>query len=289
MATSWLARAKVNLVLDVVGLRPDGYHELRTVFQSIDLSDVLTLEPATDIEVTCDLPGIPEGPGNLAFRAAALLRERLRVTRGARIRIHKRIPAGAGLGGGSADAAATLVGLNDLWQLGLGTAELHDLGALLGSDVPFMISGGTAIGTGRGEILTPAACAGPFPLAVVMPALAVGTAGAYRALDAWPALSHPDPEPALAALAAGDWPALSRSLGNSFAAPIAAREPEIDDALAVIRAVAGDRAVMSGSGAALVVVAPTAAQVSELRQRLPACAIWAGSSASAGVSPLTEN
>ncbi|MGE5560859.1 MAG: 4-(cytidine 5'-diphospho)-2-C-methyl-D-erythritol kinase [Chloroflexota bacterium] len=288
MAT-WLARAKVNLVLDVVGMRPDGYHELATIFQSIELADVVTVEPAADIDVSCETPGIPAGPENLAFRAAALLRERAGITAGARIVIDKHIPAGAGLGGGSADAAATLVALNELWALGLSAGELAALGLAAGSDVPFMIAGGTCIGRGRGELLTPLAGIAPFPIAVVVPPVAVATAGAYRAVDEWPSPQHPDLEPALAALRRGDLEALARSLGNTFEAPIAAREPVVAATLGVIRAVAPRGVVMSGSGSALIVVGASDAQVEQLRSRLPGCFVWSGRTASAGVCRLAEN
>lgn len=285
----WLARAKVNLALDIVGTRSDGFHELRTIFQSIDLADVVTVESADDISVVCDAPGVPDGPANLAYRAAAALRAHCGVDRGCRIAIGKRIPAGAGLGGGSADAAATLVALNELWRLQLGDAELLAIGGALGSDVPFMLNGGTCLASGRGELLAPLPCAGSFPVTVVMPPTAVPTPGAYRLFDAWPTPVHPDPQPAIAALAAGDWAALAGRLGNSFEAPIAAAYPPVAAALREIRAVlpATAGAVLSGSGAAIVTVGADSDSQAALRRRLPDCLIWSGSSASAGVSRLT--
>lgn len=286
----WLARAKVNLVLDIVGTRPDGFHELRTIFQSISLADVVTVETADDISVVCDAPGVPDGPANLAYRAAAALRAHCGVDIGCRIAIRKRIPAGAGLGGGSADAAATLVALNELWRLQLPDVELLTVGATIGSDVPFMIKGGTCLASGRGELLAPLPSAGSFPMTVVMPPVAVPTPGAYRLFDAWPTPLHPEPEPAVAALAAGDWAALAGRLGNSFEAPIAAAYPPVAVALREIRNVlpANAGAVLSGSGAAIVVVGADADSRAALRRRLPDCFIWEGSSASAGVLRLTE-
>lgn len=289
--TKWLARAKVNLVLDVVGARADGYHELRSIFQSIELADVLTIEPAAEIIVDCDAPGIPAGPGNLAFRAAAALRTHCGVQQGCRISIEKHIPAGAGLGGGSADAAATLVALNELWQLGLSQAELMLVGATIGSDVPFTLRGGTCLGTGRGEVLTPQPVAGALPLAVVVPPVAVATAGAYKLVDEWADLSHPDPAAALRALADGDVVALAAALGNSFEEPVARAYPAVARALRTIRSVlpAPAGAVLSGSGAAVVVVGASTDALAELRRQLPDCFIWVGRTASAGVSPLVEN
>lgn len=287
--TKWLARAKVNLVLDVVGPRADGYHELRTIFQSIELADVLSVEPADEIAVVCAAPGVPDGQGNLAFRAAARLRERLQVSAGCRIIIEKRIPAAAGLGGGSADAAAALVALNDLWGLGLTSADLVTLAAEIGSDVPFMVAGGTCLGAGRGELLTPVATAGRFPIAVVVPPVAVATPAAYQAVDRWPTPLHPDVGPALSALRSGRWQDLAAAVGNTFEAPVAAGEPRIAEALATIRGIVPQGVVMSGSGSAIAVINPSPGQVEELARALPDCFVWAGLTACAGVSRLATN
>lgn len=285
----WLARAKVNLVLDVVGPRVDGYHELRTIFQSIELADILSVELADDIVVVCPAPGVPDGPGNLAFRAAARLRERFQVSAGCRITIEKRIPAAAGLGGGSADAAAALVALNELWGLDLTSADLVALASEIGSDVPFMVAGGTCLGAGRGELLTPVATAGRFPIAVVVPPVAVATPAAYQAVDRWPTPLHPAIEPALAALRRGRWQDLAAAVGNTFEAPVAAAEPRIAEVIATIRRVVPHGVVMSGSGSAIAVIAPRPWQVEELVRRLPDCFVWAGLTARAGVSRLAKN
>ena len=146
------APAKVNLVLEVLG-RLGDYHSMSSIVQSIDLCDVLTFEPDSDIRFKCDAPGLEHD--NLVTRAAELLKACTGCGLGARIELRKRIPWGVGLGGGSSDAAATLLGLNELWRLGLSTGELVDLGAKLGSDVPFFMYGGTALVEGRGEKVTP--------------------------------------------------------------------------------------------------------------------------------------
>jgi len=146
------APAKVNLVLEVLG-RLGDYHRISSIVQSIDLSDVLTFEPDGDIRFECDEPGLERD--NLVTRAAELLKASTGCRSGARIELRKRIPWGVGLGGGSSDAAATLLGLNELWRLGLSTGALLDLGAQLGSDVPFFMHGGTALVEGRGEVVTP--------------------------------------------------------------------------------------------------------------------------------------
>jgi 4-diphosphocytidyl-2-C-methyl-D-erythritol kinase len=151
-----LAPAKINLHLEILGLRPDNFHELAMVMQSVELADLVEVKDAVDdlIILHCDVPEVPQDETNLAYRAAALLRERCGQQKGVEITLHKRIPMAAGLAGGSGNAAAVLVGLNLLWDLKLTVAQLQSIGAELGSDVPFCISGGTAIATGRGEEIT---------------------------------------------------------------------------------------------------------------------------------------
>ena len=144
------AYAKINLTLEVLGRRDDGYHDVATIMQTVDLHDTVRLTLADDITLTCDIPAL-KSSDNLAYKAAQLLRDESGYKGGAHIAIDKAIPVSAGLGGGSSDAAATLNGLNELWQLGMTTAQLESLGAQLGSDVPFLLRGGTAIGLGRGE------------------------------------------------------------------------------------------------------------------------------------------
>ena len=148
------AYAKVNLTLEALGRREDGYHDVVSVIQTVYLHDTLTFEPAHELELVCDVPELA-GDGNLVLRAARLLREHASVSDGARVTVVKRIPIAAGLGGGSSDAAATLVALNRLWRLGLSNGELSALAARLGSDVPFLLRGGTAMVSGRGERVDP--------------------------------------------------------------------------------------------------------------------------------------
>ncbi len=158
---SLIAPAKINLYLEILGARPDGYHELAMVLQSIDLADQIDLHPiSTDtFRVRCDHPQVPRDKSNLAVRAAQLMAAQFPKAfaqyGGVEITIHKRIPIAAGLAGGSTDAAAVLVGIDLLWKLGLTQSELQELGAQLGSDVPFCVVGGTAIATARGDQLSP--------------------------------------------------------------------------------------------------------------------------------------
>lgn len=163
-----LAFAKINLTLEVLGRRPDGYHEVRTVLQTIDLADHLEVQPAASLQVECDDPALA-GEANLVWRAATSLAASQGIRPQARIRIHKAIPVGMGLGGGSSDAAAALAALNRLWKLDLPTPELALVAAGLGSDVPFFLQGGTALAQGRGELVSPLSALPSLPLLLVCP------------------------------------------------------------------------------------------------------------------------
>ncbi len=176
--------AKVNLGLEVLGTRADGYHELRTLFQTISLHDDVELRPhATTIEVRCDHPDVPTDHTNLAHRAADELRRFARVSKGVTITITKRIPVAGGLGGGSSNAAAVLMGLDRLWRLGLGPARLHPLARRLGADVPFFLMGGTALGLGRGDEVYPLLRQLQAHVVVVDPGRPLATAAVFRRLD----------------------------------------------------------------------------------------------------------
>lgn len=176
--------AKVNLGLNVLAKRPDGYHEVQTIYQMIDLSDRLTLEPRPrGIEVVCDHPGLSIPTDNLVYRAAHLLAERGKVTVGAKITLEKRIPLGAGLGGGSGNAAAVLWGLNRLWGMGLDPRTLMELAGRLGSDVPFFLFAPRAYATGRGELLERLPSSHKLWLVLLYPNFPISTAWAYAAYD----------------------------------------------------------------------------------------------------------
>lgn len=147
--------AKINLYLDVLGKRPDGYHNLETIFQSVDLFDELRITRAKDVTLVCADARVPAGEENLIIKSARLLQRETGFGDGARIELRKHVPMGAGLAGGSGNAAMTLIGLNSLWKLGLSDERLLELGLELGSDVPFCLTGGTQAATGRGELLEP--------------------------------------------------------------------------------------------------------------------------------------
>jgi 4-diphosphocytidyl-2-C-methyl-D-erythritol kinase len=176
--------AKVNLALRVLGLRGDGYHEIRTVFQAIDLSDTLFVRPSDELTLSCDDPRVPEDESNLVMRAALQLVERFGVRAGAAMTLAKRIPAGGGMGGGSSDAAGALLALSEMWGLRLGADDLVPLAERLGADVPFFLRGGTALGEGRGERTSPMPFAGPLRLLLGIPPFGIVTREAYGWVDA---------------------------------------------------------------------------------------------------------
>jgi 4-diphosphocytidyl-2-C-methyl-D-erythritol kinase len=178
--------AKINWSLRVLGKRADGLHELHTVFQTITLQDTLNFSLRDDerLSISCDVPGIPVDESNLVHRAGAALRERYRIKRGASIHLEKRIPAEGGLGGGSSNAAVTLLALVHLWNLKTTKDELSEIGAGLGADVPFFLTGGTALGTGLGTSLRPLEDVNAEHLLVITPNVGVSTADAYKGLKA---------------------------------------------------------------------------------------------------------
>jgi len=253
MTLSFPAFAKVNLDLRVLGVRPDGYHELRTIFQSLALADLVTVRQRRGpFELTCDDPQVPTDRRNLAWKAASLLWRSAKAGRGEPrdmcISLRKRIPAEAGLGGGSADAAVTLMALNRLWKLGLDGASLARIGARLGADVPFFLVGGTALGLGRGDDISPLTDLPRVYVVVIRPGFGVSTVEAYRWYDE--ELRHAGRDVPGRPRPAG-WPAWAASLRNDLEGPVLQHHPTIGgirqdllDAGAVI-------ASMSGSGSAV--------------------------------------
>jgi 4-diphosphocytidyl-2-C-methyl-D-erythritol kinase len=242
------APAKVNLFLEVRARRADGYHEIASLMMAVSLYDTLEFkeEASADIKLRCHHPTLSTGPDNLVSRAAALLRQRTGCSRGAYIRLWKRIPLAAGLAGGSSDAAAALAGLNRLWCLGLTTAELADLGAELGSDVAFFFATPAAWCTGRGEQVMPWPLGRPLDLVLVWPPVGLATADVYRGVTV---PDQPlDGEAIRRAAAAGDVEELGRRLHNRLQ-PVAERLcPAV---AALMGRLQGQEAVgrlMSGSG-----------------------------------------
>ena len=177
---------KINLQLSVGPLQKDGYHELATVFQSVSLFDELTLTPIESGAITidcCGKAGVPEGKENLAYRAAELMIDRFDIESGVAIKIKKEIPIAGGMAGGSANAGAAIVGIDSLFSLGLSRNEMEKLGAELGADVPFTISGGTAIGTGRGDRITPVLSRGTYYWVLALSTSGLSTPAVYSECD----------------------------------------------------------------------------------------------------------
>lgn len=206
------AAAKLNFSLDILGIRPDGYHEMDMVMQTIDLFDDVELSKAGTISVFSD--GSPDGPENLAWKAAEAFFRAAKRSGGARIRLTKRIPAQAGMAGGSADAAAVLIGLNALYDARLSPEAIRDAGLSVGADVPYCLIGGTARVRGIGEIVEPMP---PFLsgyLVVAKPAIGISTAEAFRRFDQAENLRHPDIAALLSVMEKGQLDALSLFMEN---------------------------------------------------------------------------
>ena len=248
------AFAKVNYALEVRGLRPDGYHEISTVMQSISLADVVEIERAErGFELAVEPEGVEVGSAeeNTVYKAWSRLSERIGDALPVKVRLSKKIPAGAGLGGGSADAAATLVGLNELFGLSLDEAELRDVGLRVGADVPFCLTGGTALGEGIGEALSPLPAPPIHRLVVAKPAVSAETARIYGAYDERPVDGNPSVAPVVEALRAGDHRALARALGNELEPVTETLVPEVGALEEELLRAGALGAVMSGTGTAV--------------------------------------
>ncbi len=245
-----LAPAKLNLTLDVTGFAPNGYHALDMVMHTVSLCDTVTVEDADDLTLHCP-QWLPAGPGNLAWKAADRLRQAAGVERGASITLEKRIPAQAGMGGGSADAAAVLLALNDLWGLAWPVERLAEVGVTLGADVPFALWGGTARVTGIGERVEPLTPAQPLWFVLAKPEGGVDTAACYRRYDELGAERRPVNDRFVPALLAGDLIAMARWGGNALEPAAVALLPAVGELLARLAACGGAYTAMTGSGAAV--------------------------------------
>ena len=241
--------AKINLHLQIIGRRADRYHDVCTVFQTISLHDTLTFASDTEIRMTCGDETIPADGRNLVVRAASELRERYRVSCGARIHLEKRIPAPGGLGGGSSNAAITLLALRKLWNIDASIDELHKLAEQLGSDVPFFLYGGTGLGMGRGEIVEPIDDFVEKFMLVVAPNVAVATREAFKRLNAHP-LTKQESKRKLQIcrfdLESADFK--YTAFKNDFEMTVFAAYPEVERVKNTLFDLGADRAMLSGSG-----------------------------------------
>lgn len=266
-------RAKINLTLDILGTREDGFHEVAMVMQAVGLSDELTLEKreAPGVGLSIDVPWLRADEKNLAYRAAKLMQEEYHLPGGVEIHLTKRIPMAAGLAGGSADAAAVLRGMDELYELGAGDEKLCELGARLGSDIPFTLMGGTMLATGRGEVLRRLP---DFPETFVVlakPHVSVSTAWAYGAYDAHPAAEHPDNDAMIHAIEAGDRTKAASFLCNVLESATIKRYEVISKLKEMMKEAGAMASLMSGSGPTVFGLAETQEQAENIAAavRLP--------------------
>ncbi len=248
--TTQRAYAKINIGLDVLRRRADGYHEVKMIMQTVDIYDELVLERRKEpgIELRMDNSELPSGGDNLICRAADLLFREKKITEGVNISLTKRIPIAAGMAGGSADAAAALRGVNELFDLGYSLKELQALGVGLGADIPYCLAGGTMLSEGIGEILTPLPAPPAAHLVIAKPDINVSTAFVYGNLHADRLAWHPDIDGMIAALQKGDLDGITGSLGNVLETVTVKAHPVIEQIRELLRKQGAENALMSGSG-----------------------------------------
>lgn len=243
--------AKINLSLDVTGKREDGYHTLESIFQSVSVYDFITItvQEGSGIELSCNIPYIPCNEKNLAYRAAATFLEVSGKTAKIQIHLQKQIPSGAGMGGGSADAAGVLYALNRMLRCRYSNKKLRAIGVTLGADVPFLLMGGTAYAGGVGELLTPLPAWTDIPLVIVKGRQSISTPAAYAAIDRLEDPVHPNHDAMLQAIKTQDMELLTQSCANLFEAAIDCKD--VTRAKQALLRHGAKCAVMTGSGSAV--------------------------------------
>lgn len=244
------AYAKINIGLDVLRRREDGYHELKMIMQTVDIFDDLTFERTAQpgIVIRTNHDELPSDGNNLIYKAADLLFQTKGITEGVKITLTKRIPIAAGMAGGSSDAAATMRGLNELFGMGYSIQELQELGVKLGADIPYCLVGGTMLSEGIGEILTPLPAPPECFLVVAKPDINVPTAFVYGNLHADRLTYHPDIDGMVDALHAGSLQGISDRLGNVLETVTIKEYPVIEQTKELLRNMGAENALMSGSG-----------------------------------------
>ncbi len=247
------AKAKINLTLDVIGKREDGYHELEMIMQSINLQDTLSIKKikAPVVRLDCNYTWLPTDERNIVYKAVKLFLERINSNQGIAVSINKKIPVGAGLGGGSADAAAALVGLNKLFGMKLSKKELMEMGLSLGADVPFCIMRGTALARGVGEKLTTVHGIHNAPLLIVKPSFSVSTAKIYKNLDLDKISEHPNTTQMLEALKKRDLDQVAMNMVNVLETVTIPMHQEIQEIKEEMIEQGAINSLMSGSGCAV--------------------------------------
>jgi len=268
---------KVNLLLNILGRRADGFHTLETIMQPVAVCDELEFtRTGQTVRLTCNLPGLPTDAGNLVHRAATAFLAAASIHEGVKIHLTKKLPIAAGMGGGSGNAAVTLLALNELFGTPLDAAQLHAIAASLGSDIPFFLQDKPALATGRGELVTPL---DSFPvfrgvfIVLIHPGFGISTAWAYRELAKFPAALNGQPgraEKLLAALQAGDLALAAGEFYNSLEAPALRKHPILALYQEFLRAHGAAAALMSGSGSTTFALAPGRGAAEELVEKFKA-------------------
>lgn len=248
--TTRKAYAKINIGLDVLRRREDGYHEVRMIMQTVDICDDLTFERTAQhgIVIRTDREELPVDGSNLIYKAADLLFREKGITEGVKITLTKRIPIAAGMAGGSSDAAATMRGLNELFEMGYSVRELQELGVKLGADIPYCLVGGTMLSEGIGEILTPLPAPPDCFLVVAKPDIDVSTGFVYGNLHADKLTYHPDIDGMIEALRTGSLDGVTDRLGNVLETVTVKEYPVIEEIKSLLRSKGAENALMSGSG-----------------------------------------
>ena len=261
------ALAKINLGLDVLGKREDGYHDVRMIMQTIHLYDRVEIKKTKSpaIRVETNLYYLPVNEDNLVYRAAKLMKEEFQIKEGVHIILQKYIPVAAGLAGGSSDAAAVMVGLNRIFQLGLKQEKLMELGLKLGADVPFCIMRGTALAEGIGEKLTRIAQVPDCYVLIGKPGIGVSTKTAYESLQLDKIQSHPEIDGMIRDIENGNLLAMTDKMGNVFESGIIGKYPVIGEIKDLMEANGALKAMMSGSG-------PTVFGIFDDREKMEAAA-----------------
>lgn len=258
---------KINLALQIVRRRDDGYHDIDTVFQSIGLCDTIQIDEAEKLDITCSVPSLPCDKTNLAYKAYKALLPYRKGSTGVAIHIEKKIPIAAGLAGGSTDCAAVLRGLNRLWQLGLTKQKLCRIGASLGADVPFCLCGGTMRGQGIGDVLSPLPDLPAWQLIIVHPRTAVRTPQAYSLFDQGLSAVKVAVDAVEKAVRQRDFNNLLDVMGNTFEALVMPQLPLIRKCSAMLQHV-GLRPLMSGSGPTVFALVPPTVQAVDIFKKL---------------------
>ena len=243
------AYAKVNITLDVVGKREDGYHLLKMIMQNIDIYDVITIEKIeSGIEITCNKPYVPTDERNLAYKAAKLFKDTFNITSGASINIKKNIPVAAGLAGGSTDCAAVLKIMNKLFQVNADNEKLMELGVKLGADVPYCINGGTALCEGIGEILTPLKPFKNHIIVLVKPPFGVSTKDVYKNFDLGRVKNHPETDKVITYMNEDNLYEVAKNMKNLLENVTLKKHKVISSIKSEMESLGAIKAMMSGSG-----------------------------------------